>query len=130
MPMEDGFLDRVLIVSIIPYFLERGSFWYKENLNKILKIRKTQTFWQENTLILEKDQEINFSELLRKLDMLGYEKVFKISEPGEFSQRGEIVDVFPINLNFALRFEFLGNKIENIGKLGIKIENEKKKKKF
>ena len=126
--MEDGFLDRVLIVSIIPYFLERGFFWYKENLNKILKIRKTQTFWQENTLFLEKDQETDFSELLRKLDMLGYEKVFKISEPGEFSQRGGTIDVFPINLKFALRFEFLGNKIENIEKLEIEIEDEKKEK--
>ncbi len=123
-------LGQVLIVSITPYFLERGSFWYKDNLPRILQARKTQRFWQENTIFLEKDLEINLSELLRKLDELGYEKVFKVSLPGEFSQRGGIVDVFPVNLKFAVRFEFLGNKIESIEKLEIEIEDEEKEKKI
>ncbi len=121
-------LNRVLITSITPYFLERRNFWFEENLNKILRARKTQTFWQDNTLFLERNQKINFSEILRKLDELGYEKVFKVSEPGEFSQRGGIVDVFPVNSRFSVRFEFLGNKIENIEKLAIKIEDEKSQK--
>ena len=56
---------------------------------------------------------------------MGYEKVLRVSEPGEFSQRGGIVDVFPINSNQAIRFDFLGNKIEEISALPIKIEDEK-----
>ncbi|MDI6882953.1 MAG: helicase-related protein [Patescibacteria group bacterium] len=121
-------INNVLIVSFIPYFLERGNFWFEENLDKILKARKTQMFWQDNTLFLKRGQKINFSEFLRKLDEMGYEKVFRVGEPGEFSQRGGIVDVFPVNTNFALRFEFLGNQIENIEKLDIEIENEQKQK--
>ncbi|MCD6500902.1 DEAD/DEAH box helicase [bacterium] len=121
-------LNNVLIVSITPYFLEKGFVWFEKNLAKILKAKKTQTFWQENTLFLEKDQKINFSEFLRKLDEMGYEKVFKVTEPGEFSQRGGIVDVFPVNLRFAIRFEFLGSKIESIEKLNIEIKDEKKQK--
>jgi len=114
--------------SLTPYFLERENFWFEENLTKILKTRKTQSFWQENTLFLEKDQKIGLSEFLRKLDEMGYEKVFKVAEPGEFSQRGGVVDVFPVNQKFAVRFDFLGNKIENIEKLSIKIENEAQQK--
>ncbi|RLC39329.1 MAG: hypothetical protein DRH33_03115 [Candidatus Nealsonbacteria bacterium] len=121
-------LNQVLIVSLTPYFLERENFWFEENLLKILKARKTQSFWQENTLFLEKDQKISFSELLRKLDEMGYEKVFRVSEPGEFSQRGGIVEIFPINLKFALRVEFLGNRIENIEKLNLEVKDEKKQK--
>ena len=121
-------INKVLIVSITPYFLERRNFWFEENLNKILRARKTQTFWQDNTLFLERNQKTNFSEFLRKLDELGYEKVFKVSEPGEFSQRGGIVDVFPVNSGFSVRFEFLGNKIENIERLDIAIKNEAKQK--
>jgi transcription-repair coupling factor (superfamily II helicase) len=77
---------------------------------------------------LEKDLKIPFSFLLRKLDEMGYEKVWQVSQIGEFSQRGGIVDVFPINLNFAIRVEFLGNKIESIFRLPIEIEDEKREK--
>jgi transcription-repair coupling factor (superfamily II helicase) len=121
-------IDKVLIVSIIPYFLERENFWFEKNLKKILEARKTQIFWQENTLFLEKNLKMPFSFLLRKLDEMGYEKVWQVSQIGEFSQRGGIVDVFPINLNFAIRIEFWGNKIENIFRLPIEIEDEKKEK--
>jgi len=123
--MELSRLNSVLIVSITPYFLEKGFLWFEKNLNKILEVRKTQSFFEDNTLYLEKNQDYNFSQFLRKLDEMGYEKVLRVSEPGEFSQRGGIIDVFPINLNYALRFEFLGNKIENIERLPVEIEDEK-----
>jgi len=123
-----GFLNQVLIVSIIPYFLEKDNLWFEQNLNKILEARKTQSFFEDNTLFSEKNQIINFSQFLRKLDEMGYEKVLEVSEPGEFSRRGGIIDVFPINLNFAIRIEFYGNEIENIERLPIEITNEKEVK--
>ena len=107
-------IENLLIVSISPYFLEKEVFWFEENLQKILSARKTQNFFEDNIIFLEKSQDYNFSQILRKLDEMGYEKVFKISDPGEFSQRGGIIDVFPINLMQAVRFDFLGNNLENI----------------
>ena len=120
------FLDRVLIVSITPYFLEKGNFWFKENLKKILEAQKTQSFFEDNILFLEKDQACNLSELLRKLDELGYEKVIQISEPGEFSQRGGTLDIFPVNSNKAVRLEFLANKIETIEELPLEVSDKKR----
>ena len=108
--------------------MEKGNFWFEENLNKILETRKTQSFFQDNTLYIEKNQKYNLSQFLRKLDEMGYEKVLSVSEPGEFSQRGGVVDVFPINLDNAVRFEFFGNKIEQVLLLPIKIEDEQKSK--
>ncbi|MFA4999064.1 MAG: DEAD/DEAH box helicase [Candidatus Paceibacterota bacterium] len=122
--------EKVLIAGITPYFLEKGNFWFEENLDKILKTRKTQAFFEDNTLYLDKNRKENMSEILRKLDEMGYEKVMEVSEPGEFSQRGGIIDVFPINLSYAIRFEFLGNKIENIERLPIEIKDEKSAKDF
>lgn len=123
--MSRVIIDKALIVSVTPYFLERENFWFEKNLKKILEARKTQSFFEDNILYLEKNQNYNFSQFLRKLAEMGYEKVLSISEPGEFSQRGGIIDVFPINLNQAIRFEFLGNKIEEIEELPIKIGDEK-----
>jgi len=121
-------IDKTLIVSITPYFLEKGNFWFEENLKKLLEARRTQTFFQDNTVFVEKDQEYNLSEFLRKLDELGYEKVLEIDNIGEFSHRGGTVDVFPINTDTAIRFDFTGNKIESIEQLTTTIESEEKAK--
>jgi len=120
--------SSVLMVGITPYFLEKGNLWIEHNLTRLLRARKTQSFFEDNTIYLERNQSYNLSQLLRKLDEMGYEKVYRISEPGEFSQQGGIIDVFPINLNSAIRLEFFGNKIEEIIKLPIKIDDEKSAK--
>ncbi len=123
--MEMSSLDSILVVSITPYFLEKGNFWFEENSVKILEARKTQSFFEDNILYLEKNQKANLSEILRKLDEMGYEKVLKVESPGEFAQQGGLVSVFPLNSNFAARLDFLGNKIENIEKLAVEIQDEK-----
>lgn len=119
-------INRVLIVSLTPYFLEKGFLWFEEDLDKILKSRKSQTFFQDNTVFLEKNDSTSLSELLRKLDEMGYEKTLSITEPGEFSQQGGILEIFPINRKNAIRLDFLGNKIEIINELDVSVENEEK----
>jgi transcription-repair coupling factor (superfamily II helicase) len=121
-------LNQLLIVSITPYFLEKGSVWFQENLKSILEARKTRSFFEDNTIYVEKNQQYNLSQFLRKLDELGYEKVLKVEFPGEFSQQGGIVDIFPVNLTQAARLDFLGNKIDAIELLDIRITDEKKAK--
>src|SRR3989344_4220522 len=121
-------MESLLIASITPYFLEKEFFWFDKNLENILHSQKTQSFFQDNTLFLKKAQSFNLSELLRKLDELGYERVFKVQDPGEFSQQGGVIDVFPINRLEAARLDFLGNNIESISLLDIKVENEQKAK--
>jgi len=126
--MDDKNLNSLLIVGITPYFLEKGFVWFEENLEKILESRSTQNFFEDNVIFLKKDQSINFSQFIRKLDEMGYEKVFKVTDPGEFSQRGGIVDVFPINTKNAVRLDFLGSEVDGIKILDVKIEDEEKSK--
>jgi len=112
-----------LIVAITPYFLEKGNVWFEENVQKILEARKTQPFFEDNTMYLRQGVKEELSQLLRKLDEMGYEKVFGVQEPGEFSNRGGTLEVFPINSPFALGIEFLGNTIETIEKLDIEVKD-------
>lgn len=123
-------LGSILVCGITPYFLEKGNLWVEENMEKILESRKTQSFFQDNTLYVEKGSRANLSEILRKLDEMGYEKVLQISEPGEFSQRGGVIDIFPVNSNRAVRIDFLGNSIESIERLPVEIKEEKSAKDF
>lgn len=120
--------NNILIAGITPYFLKKGNVWFKENIREIKKSRVTQDFFKDNTIILEKDLSLSLSELLRKLDELGYEKVLHTERLGEFTHLGGSVDIFPINENHAFRIEFVGNKIESIEKLNISIDDEEKEK--
>lgn len=120
--------DNLLIVSITPYFLEKQVFWFEENLAEILQSLKTQSFFQDNVLFLEKNKNYPLMDILRKLDEMGYEKVFAISDPGEFSQVGGVIEIFPVNALQAARLDFLGNTLETISLLDIKIQDEEKSK--
>lgn len=63
---------------------------------------------------LVNDQIIKPSLLLRRLADFGYEKVSRLSRPGEFRFLGDVVDILPFSCKDAYRIEFLGNQIETI----------------
>lgn len=112
------------IASLDPFFFDKGVFWFSENIGKIKSQIATNSWWQDNVLIFEKDLAMNPSEFMRKVSNMGYEKVQTVGSPGEFASRGGIVDVFPVNLQHALRLEFFGNRIESIATLGEQIEDD------
>lgn len=106
--------SEILIAGLTPSFLEKPVLWFSENFNQIKNASKTQSFFKENTLFLSAGQNINFSEFLRKLDELGYQKVSSVYSAGEFSKQGGLIDIFPINSEKIIRLDFFGNKIEEI----------------
>lgn len=119
--------DHVLVVALTPLILKKGFVWFEKNKRHIEKARTRPDaaagFWQKNTILIESGQQIMLSELLRKLSDFGYEKYQKIELPGEFSQIGGTVTIFPINTPCAYRIEFDGNTIESIEELQ-SIQNE------
>lgn len=123
-------VNNILIAGITPYFLKKGNVWFKENIREIKRARVTQDFFKDNIVILQKDLELSLSELLRKLDELGYEKVLHTERMGEFTHLGGSVDIFPINERSAFRIEFVGNKVESIEELDVSISNEEAEKKI
>ncbi len=63
---------------------------------------------------LQPGQEVDLALLLEHLYNLGYEPVAEVEEPGQFSHRGGIVDLFPPALPRPVRVEFFGDEIESI----------------
>ncbi|KKT38956.1 MAG: Transcription-repair coupling factor [Parcubacteria group bacterium GW2011_GWA2_44_13] len=57
---------------------------------------------------------MQLSEFLRKIAELGYSKVWETGNRGEFSQRGGVIHIFPINYDEILTIEFEGNYILEI----------------
>ncbi|MBN1312282.1 MAG: DEAD/DEAH box helicase, partial [Anaerolineae bacterium] len=52
--------------------------------------------------------------LLRRLLHTGYEAVTVVTEPGTFSRRGGILDIFPIAAEQPVRIELWGDEIESL----------------
>jgi transcription-repair coupling factor (superfamily II helicase) len=63
---------------------------------------------------LKPGQEVDLPLLLAHLADLGYESVTEVEEPGQFSHRGGIVDLFPPTLARPVRVEFFGDEIESL----------------
>lgn len=126
MKSAEKLTSEILIVNIIPYFLEKESSWYSLNYAKIKNAARSQIWWKDNTLFLEKDLRANLYAVLRQIVEFGYNKVQTLGAPGEFAQRGGVLDIFPINSKDAFRIEFDGNKIATIGVLLIQISKSQK----
>lgn len=54
------------------------------------------------------------SYLVQELLDCNYEKVDDVVRSGQFSNRGDIITVFPVNLMMPIRVDFFGNQIESI----------------
>lgn len=63
---------------------------------------------------LKPGQEVDLHAMLEHLFNLGYEPVTEVEEPGQFSHRGGIVDLFPSTLPRPVRVEFFGDEIESL----------------
>ena len=106
--------DKLLIAAVTPSLLEKGADWFAKNFSEIEKNRGKNPFWRRNVLIFETGQNIKLSEFLRSVAELGYAKVWETEHRGEFSQRGGIVHIFPINADKIFAVEFDGNFIGGI----------------
>jgi transcription-repair coupling factor (superfamily II helicase) len=58
--------------------------------------------------------EIELDSTLERLVVLGYERVDRVSRPGEFTVRGGIVDVFPSTRRSPVRVEWWGDEVESV----------------
>jgi transcription-repair coupling factor (superfamily II helicase) len=66
--------------------------------------------------LLRKGERVNLREFVGHLVDLGYESAPLVEEPGQFSKRGGIVDLYPPTANLPVRVEFFGDEIDSIRK--------------
>jgi len=79
-------------------------------------------FFRENSFKVVKDDIIPPLDLANRLSALGYFPASTIEEPGTFSRRGEIFDIYPIS-HAPIRIHYFDDLIEEI--LGVEISTQK-----
>lgn len=70
--------------------------------------------FQNATLFLEKDGEISPDEVAERLVNGGYRRRELVAEMGDFSKRGDILDVWAAGEDMPARIEFFGDMIDSI----------------
>lgn len=90
----------------------------------------TRTDLKKNTLKLAVNDILSLDTLNEKFFEYDFKRVDFVTEPGEFSVRGGIIDVFSFSNENPYRIEFFGNEIDSIRTFDVEtqlsIENHKK----
>ena len=136
--------DHLIFPEPIPLFYEKAAWdteTKKERLTTIVKLVSTQIPYLEKSPIqpiiftsakslmtktaplrifilachtVSVDDNINLEEMVRIWVSTGYESAENVVTRGQFSRRGGLLDIWPVNYTNPVRIEFFGNKIETI----------------
>lgn len=92
----------------------------KENLTVVTTVEALMTpvvpleVFKENIVNLKVRQICEMKALRLKLTDMGYDTVDMVSEPGQISVRGGILDIFDLTLDNPIRIEFWGDEIDSV----------------
>ena len=84
------------------------------NYNGAIRYQFNKNKWINNNLHIKVNDSINIEELLMALLEMGYKNVYTTTKTGEFSRRGSIVDIFPLNNDNPIRLDFFGDDLEEL----------------
>lgn len=92
----------------------------------LLNIYLNKEFSDKNALYLKIKNSADPQDSAIKLVNLGYKRVITITDPGEFSVRGDIMDIYPIS-EPPVRIEFFCDEVDSIRTLNIDNQRSIKK---
>jgi transcription-repair coupling factor (superfamily II helicase) len=69
---------------------------------------------KNSTIAIKSGAEVNLEELKTKLINMGYVRCDKVEGPSQFSVRGSIADIFPVQSAMPVRMEFWGDDVDSI----------------
>ncbi|WP_353893354.1 transcription-repair coupling factor [Proteinivorax hydrogeniformans] len=84
-------------------------------------------FLKSKQVLFETDKEYDFEKISTKLTQSGYKKVDVVENKGQYTIRGDILDVYPVTKEAPLRLEFFGEQLETIKYFDISSQRSQKK---
>ena len=70
--------------------------------------------FREYALHLKPGTEVSLAKLGKTLTRLGYDRCATVEMEGQWSQRGDIVDIFPVASELPVRLEWFGDELERL----------------
>ena len=72
------------------------------------------------SLKLYTDQHIELHDILARLVAFGYRRTKNVIQAGDFSQRGEVLDIFPVRFDGPIRVAFNADRVRSIDSFNIR----------
>ncbi len=122
--LQDIYKGKVLAID---EFQDENEF-YNKNYNLIETLEKEKDFIifislrgilkdyveEGESLEFKRGKNISFKEIEEKLQGSGYKKNYIIENKLEYSIRGDVLDIFPLNHDDPIRIEVFGDEIDRI----------------
>ena len=80
----------------------------------ILRKLMPKKYFRKKSIDINIDSEINLNEISTRLVQLGYEREKMVEEPGQFSIRGGILDIYTLVYDNPVRIELFGDEVDSI----------------
>ncbi len=94
---------------------------HKKDINIIITTERAlqphllnKNYYLKNNLELKKGFNLEIIDLCNRFTDLGYKREEITTNEGQWSRRGDIVDIFPVNNDVPIRIEFFDNSIDKI----------------
>lgn len=98
---------------------QRGLFIVP--LNGLKKLLTPKSLWQAHQIKVEVGTDIDVDALLKQLVNMGYRRESVVSNIGEFSVRGGIIDIYPL-LGEPIRIELFDTEVDSIREFDIETQ--------
>lgn len=93
----------------------------------ISKKISTPKFFKSHCIQIGIDDNIDMADLTEKLTKMHYDRVDFVESKGQFSVRGSIFDIFPVDYENPIRIEFFSDEIDSIRTFEINTQRSKEK---
>ncbi|POF46051.1 transcription-repair coupling factor, partial [Staphylococcus pseudintermedius] len=90
-------------------------------LNGLKKLLTPKEMWRDHQMTFEVGDDIEVDALLEKLVSMGYRRESVVSNIGEFSVRGGIIDVYPL-LGEPIRIELFDTEVDSIRQFDVETQ--------
>ncbi len=101
-------------INAIRKVIENKKNLVVTNTAGLLKYELPRNKWEKAILRLSKGDILNIEKLPQRLVIYGYKRGLTVENQGDFSLRGSILDIYPINESKPLRIDFFDDEIDSI----------------
>ncbi|QUY64520.1 transcription-repair coupling factor [Helcococcus kunzii] len=118
--MEDlDFTNRKFRLKTIKDLIEDKKKIIVSSLPAIIKKIANKDYFNQKSIYIDYETEINVEEFSNKLVNMGYQRRNIIAAKGEFAIRGDIIDVFQVHEDNPTRLELFDIDVDSIRKFDI-----------
>jgi len=101
-------------INTIKKILDNNKMIVVTNTTGLIKYLQPKKQWEKAIIKLNREDIVNVENLISKLVSLGYKREATVEKQGDFSYRGGILDIYPLNEINPVRIEFFDDEVETI----------------